>query len=258
MADGLTFTIQPDAESASLTLFRKAIEDIERLIRDVDYVVTHEKNPRRWVISELHASAPTVNIRPLLGDIESVDAIAKGLTMVTAGATEPPEYFTESALDDLKRMSRLFSGRDKAKAIIVSANTIAPATIRDDIREKADRILAESYQNLGSIEGNLEAVNLHGPSTFTIWDRVSRAPTRCYFAKDSQWIERVKNLLNKRVLVRGMVHYFRNGVPRAITNIVDIQDNTPDQRLPVAVFGSIPDKMASEDPVGYLRSVRVG
>ncbi|GEM_PF-2283000 len=258
MAEGLTFTIQPDAESASLSLFRKSIEDIERLIRDVDYVITRDKSPRRWIISGLHASAPTVNIRPILGDTESVDAIARGIAIVTAGAIEPPRYFTEAALDDLRRMNRLFSGRDRARAIIVSLNATETATIREDIREKADKILAETYQNLGSIEGDLEAINLHGASTFTVWDRVSLAPVRCYFPKDHKWINRVKELLEKRVLVQGTIHYFRNGVPRAITKIEAIHDYTPDVSLPKAEFGSIPDRDAAHDPVAFLRLVRVG
>lgn len=258
MQNGITFTIQPDAESASLSLFRKAIEDIERLIRDVDYAVTHEKSPRRWVIDELHSSAPTVTIRSLLGDSETVDAIAQGLAVVTAGASEPPRYFNEAALDDLKRMNRLFAGRDRAKAIVVSVEKMQAATIRDDIREKANRILAESYNNLGSLEGNLEAINLHGSSTLTIWDRVSRAPVRCFFPKNSDWIGRVSGFLDRRVLVRGMVYYFRNGVPRSITNISDIEDNTPDYSPPKAEFGSIPDQEAARNPVEFLRSVRVG
>ena len=250
MADSLTFVIHPDAESVSVRLFLKAIEDIDRLIRDVDYAVTKEKGTRRWIISGLHLSAPTITLKPILGNVEIVEALAHGLRIITTGTEEPPAYFTEQALDDLKRMRRLFTGRDRAKSLVFSSNGEEPAVIERDISEKADRILKGGYWNLGSLEGTLEAINLHGIPTFTIWERISIAPVRCSFPRDITWIEQVKSLLEKRVLVVGRVNYFRNGKPRSVTNIKQIEDMTPDHSLPSAAFGSIPSPDIAKDPAG--------
>ena len=256
MVEELRFAIHPDAESTSVGLFIKALENIHRLLRDVDYAVTHERTRRGWVISELSSSVPAVTVRPLLGRTETVDAIANGLRMVTNGATEPPEHFTEDALDDLRLMRRLFRGRDRARSIEVSIDNERAATIREDIFQKVGTILASGYSNLGSLEGRLEAINLHGPPTFTVWDRVSRAPVRCSFPNEPTWKQRVKDLLERRVFVKGQIRYFVNGVPRSVAAIEAIQDATPDPNLPKAGFGSIPDREAARDPVEFLRGIR--
>ena len=39
MAESLTFAIFPEAQSASLDLFLKAMDNVYRLVRDVDYEV---------------------------------------------------------------------------------------------------------------------------------------------------------------------------------------------------------------------------
>lgn len=257
MAYSLTFVISPEERELSLGLFQKTIEDIHRLIRDVDYAVTKERGIRRWVIQELHASEPTITLRPLLDNEELVEAIVNGVHIVSQGSLEPPPHFGEEALDDLIRMRRLFSGRDRVKRIAFHYNGHVGVAERD-IGDKAERIMKEGYWALGSIEGTLEAVNLHGNPTFTIWDRVSRAPIRCYFHKERDWMDRVKGLLEKRVLVRGKVNYFRNGLPRSIANIEEIEDMTPSAGLPKATFGSIPSKEAAEDVVSFLRSAREG
>jgi hypothetical protein len=88
----LNFTIHPDNESASLSLFLRAMQRIQRLIKEVDYAVTRERSDRRWVIAQLQSSAPTVTVRSLLGDTETVDVIGKGIRMVTSGADAPPEF----------------------------------------------------------------------------------------------------------------------------------------------------------------------
>ena len=41
-----------------------------------------------------------------------------------------------------------------------------------------------------------------------------------------------------------------------ITDIEEILDATPDNNLPKAEFGSIPDEVAAHDPVEFLRSIR--
>ncbi len=257
MAYSLTFAIYPDAESISVNLFLKAIEDIDRLIRDVDYAVTRERGGRRWVISELHSSVPTITLRPLLDNVEVVEAIVNGVHIVSQGATEPPAHFGEQALEDLIRMRRLFGGRDRAKRVEFRHNGHV-GVVEKDIGEKAQKILKGGYWNLGSLEGTLEAINLHGNPTFTIWDRVSRAPVRCSFPRNIEWKERIKGLLEKRVLVIGRVNYFRNGIPRSVTDIKKIEDMTPDRSLPRATFGSIPSPDIAKDPAGFLHIIREG
>ena len=109
---------------------------------------------------------------------------------------------------------------------------------------------------MGSLEGTLEVINLHGTPSFKIWDRVSNAPVHCFFPNTPDWKGRVKENLERRVAVTGTIRYFINGIPRTVTDILELQDITPDPSLPRAEFGSIPDEDASHSPVEFLRSIR--
>ncbi len=257
MANRITFVINPDDESASVGLLLKSLHDISRLLRDVDYAVYGAKNRHRWVVHELKSSAPSITLQPEQGDGEAVQAIGAGLHAITTGTDQPPPYFTEQVLEDLKGMRRLFGGKSKARSMSVLVNHEETATIRRDIAEKASRILTAGYHNLGSLEGTLEAINVHGRPTVTIWDRVSRSPVRCLIPKSDEWIAHVKSLLARRVLVTGEVHYFVNGAPRSVSGVIEIEDATPDANLPRAEFGSIPNRRVREvGAAEWLSSIR--
>ena len=256
MSDGLTFQIQPEGETASLDLFVRVLEDVRKLVIEVDYAVNRERSGKRWAVTRLHSSAPTFTISPADADLRATDAIFAGIGEISQGTDSPPQHFTEDVLVRLLRMRRHFRGQGGANYISVSANGREPVRVTREIGEKVSRILDAGYSSLGALEGRLEAVNFHNRLTFTIWDRVSRAPVRCSTPNSQEWREKVKDLLEKRVLVRGRVRYFSNGIPRSVSHIRDISDNSPDPALPKAEFGCIPDKDAAENPIEFLNSIR--
>jgi hypothetical protein len=256
MPDGLTFQIQPEGETASLDLFVRVLEDVRKLVIEVDYAVNRERSGKRWAVTRLHSSAPTFTIAPADADLRATDAIFAGIGEITQGTDAPPRHFTEDVLKRLIKMRRHFHREGGANYISVSANGHDPVMVTSDIGDKVSRILDSGYGSLGSLEGRLEAVNFHRQPSFTIWERVSRAPVRCSLPNDRNWKDRAKSLLEKRVLVQGRIRYFSNGVPRSISSIVEILDNTPDPSLPKAGFGSIPDTEAAKDPAEFLRAIR--
>lgn len=111
MPQGLTFVINPESEVVSLDLFRRAVDDINRLLQDANYTIRREKSPKHWTIKSLHCSAPTVTVDSLLGDDATISVITRGIKQVTDGTDRPPDFFTERELENLKRMRRLFRGK---------------------------------------------------------------------------------------------------------------------------------------------------
>ena len=258
MAESLTFSIYPDAETISLALLKNAIDAVSKLVRDVDYAVTRERVGRRWIVTELRSSTPTITIRPALDGTGTVDVIGTGLRIVTTGpGIAPPPHFSADALDDLKKMRRLFGGGGRARRIVFSSDELQVATVDARISERVDRIQRGTYALLGSLEGTLDAVNLHGAAkTFTVWDRLTGVPVRCALPADVGWIDRVKNLLQRRVMVMGQVRYYSNGIPHSVSHVGEVHDASPDLTLPKAHFGSIPDLTGGEEPAEYLKSMR--
>ncbi len=246
MEDDLTFTIYPETELASVDLLRKSLEDISRLVKQVDRDIYGPKSKRQWYVCEIRSNAPTITMRPDPEGQKAVGSVVAGLRSVTEGTDRSASHFSEQALLDLRKMKRLFSGIDRAKSIAVSVGGRQTATIGIDIGDKVDSILAAGYHNLGSLEGTLEVINVRRAPTITVRDRVYGSPVRCRIPGEAAWIDRVKGLLEKRVMVAGYIHYFANGVPRSVTDITNIEDATPDPSLPKADFGSIPDALVRE------------
>ena len=257
MPESLTFQIHPEGEATSLDLFVRVLEDVRKLVIEVDYAVNRQRSGKRWAVTGLHSSAPAITIAPAIAGLdEPVRAIIAGIAEIAQGTDCPPQYFNEEVLRRLKKMRRHFEGPDRARRISVFADGDKRATIAGDIDRKVGKILESCYWSYGSLEGYLEAANFHGKPNFIIWERVSRTPVRCFLPNDQAEKDLVKSLLEKRVLVSGKIRYFSNGYPRSISEIRDIVDNTPDPTLPKAYFGCIPDAEAAKDPAKFLRKIR--
>ncbi len=257
MEDELTFVVNAEAEIASFSLLSRSLEDIRLLLRDVDRAVYGPRSKHEWMVSKLSSSAPTITVHPDLNGRQAAEALGAGLRAVTAGTDRPPEHFTEQVLVDLQKMRRLFMGKGRATSITVSLNGRPAAAIQRDISEKVSRILNVGYTNIGTLEGTLEVINIHGKGSVTVWDRVSRSPVRCSITKNDEWIDHVKSLLGKRVMVTGDILYFVNAVPRSVSNVTYIEDATPDPSLPRADFGSIPDSRVREvGAAEWLNAIR--
>lgn len=251
----LTFVIGPADEFPSFGLVARAMADIRRLLHDVDNAIYGPGDRREWRLVSLHSSAPTVTVTPIREDAEAVGVIAVGLRLVTQGTDQPPDRFTEPVLEDLKRMKSLYRGKGRAESIAVLMDGEEMASIQSDIADKVERVLSSGYRNLGSVQGKLEAINVHMSLTATIWDRVSGAPVRWAFPRES--LDRIKELLGRPVLVSGDIRYFANGMPRSISDVVAMEDATSQQHEESAGFGSIPDVRVQQlGAAEWLKEVR--
>lgn len=257
MPDQLTFVINPTDEFSSIDLLVKSLEDIKRFLRHVDQAAYRgaTQREREWIVVSIRSSAPTITLTPSPEHLQAVEIVADGLRQVTQGTDQPPEHFTERVLEDLKRMRRLFRGQGGAESMDVLVDGEPAATIGSDIEKQADRVLSAGYRNLGSIRGELDAINVHRARTATIWDRVSGAPVRWSFSVEET--DSVKALLERMISVTGDIRYFSNGTPRAISNVIAFEEISVGEHSHKAGFGSIPDKMVQEvGAVRWLESVR--
>lgn len=256
MADALTLQLYPRSDALSLQGLIEAVANVQRVIRHVDYALTRNKKGTVWIVESLRSSTPTITIRPMLDHSGVVDAFADGIRVLTAeeAPQAPPDGWTEDALDDLRKMKRLFTRQNYMRRMDVAIDGATVATVRDDIQYQVDRVLRGGYSLLGSLEGTLEAVNLHRRAIFTIWERVTGKPVPVSFPLEMK--ENVRQCLDRRVLAAGQINYYRNGMPQSITKLRALQDMTPTSEGPVAGFGSIPDLTGGVDAVEYLRRMR--
>ena len=203
------------------------------------------------MVTSIRSSAPTITLTPKPERRRSVQIVGTGLKSITEGIDYPPDHFTETSLEDLKKMRRLFQGKGCARAVSVLMDDEPIASLDQNIEKHANRVLSSGYHNLGSLQGKLDAINVHSSPTATIWDRVSGAPVRWTFPREET--EAVKGLLERLVAVTGNIRYFSNGKPRSIASVVAYDEVVHARHPDIARFGSIPDPEVQE--IGAARWV---
>ena len=135
-----------------------------------------------------------------------------------------------------------------------SRNGTTTSVFPSRVEEQIDRILGAGDAEYGSVEGMLDAINLHRTLRLTIWDDITGLAVRCSFPQEYE--HTVRDLLRCRVRISGLVRYFADGRPRSVTELRGIEDLTPDPTLATAAFGSISDLTDGIGSERYLRIVR--
>lgn len=259
MADeDLTFSIRPDDGELTFDALYRTVEDIRKLIHDVDATVSQNRTrrARRWYITGFHSSDPTITLRPASdgtdSGIRAVSAVVDGIKWIgQPDQTVPPPYFAERELEDLKNMRRL---RSSGVSRVDFLNGTEASVVPSRVEEQVDRILRSGDEEYGSIEGLLDAVNLHRVPMMTVWDSITGLAVRCSFPRDFD--KTVRELLTKRVRVSGLVHYFADGRPKSVSDFRGVEDLTPAASLRSAYFGAIPhltDGLGSERHLSIVR-----
>jgi hypothetical protein len=124
--------------------------------------------------------------------------------------------------------------------------------------------MAEPYNSLpvqriaiGSVEGNLESVNLHGKPRVIVYHAVTKRAVTCLFEPD-QFMEKVRNCLGRRVVVFGTLHKNINGdTLRVSMERLEIVDEKNRFALPGPTEGlQDPEFSKTRSTEAYLRSIR--
>lgn len=163
-----------------------------------------------------------------------LEAIPCGLALIEEKAERPP-YFTDQALAQAQALANLASDelpvrvRNGAHDVKLSKRLVA----------NIEAITREPQPRLGSIEGRLEEVNIHGRPTFQVWERLSGTKVLCK-AGDAITLEDLSEALGKRVEVRGRIREPKTGMT------IDVKQ--------LRVFPAEEDLPTAEDVRGILNS----
>jgi hypothetical protein len=132
---------------------------------------------------------------------ELADVIAKGVALIEE-KPERPEYFTDKALEKAKELA-------KVPAIYIR-NGGPPVQLTGHLMANVDQLLGKPQRVFGTVEGRLEKLDIHGPSTFIIYSSLTGRSVKCRFGKYVS-LEEVTAAVGKRVGARGLVDRRPNG-----------------------------------------------
>lgn len=157
-----------------------------------------------------------------------VRGCGEGLLLIEREATRPL-VFNDDALEHLRNIGN-FTGNGVRHVRMTSPIIIGNPIVTRQTSAHVERILPHGY-SLGSVEGRLEGLNIHGQPTFVVYDAVTGRAVRCYFA--SEQLDAVKRAVGLKVIVSGNLRRDPAGRPQQIRPVDFFQPIDQPPQVPV-------------------------
>ena len=194
-----------------------AVEAWTDFLREVGKSVTGSpsKDAVRYVITKAKGGSLTLGVRPQPAR-EAVPAsvmprisrtVTSGIRKLNRQAKKP-KHFTDKALVKLRDLARLAS--PETPSLRVSNGRGQPVSLSPRMLAHIESVLAPEVRSIGTIEGELEGLIIHGTKRFLIYDRLTGRQVTCYFGEAVRW-EDLRDALGRRVAVTGGIRSRRSG-----------------------------------------------
>lgn len=214
------------------------------LLREVakEYAGT-ANDPVRWLV-EIHDGSvrlplrgePATEFLAAAAIPEIATAIVAGVQMLDREPRRPP-YYNDAALGHAKALANLV----KDDLPISVKNGVVSTAVTKHVMANVDAVLGAPIESLGTLEGRLESVNIHGDRpTLGLYDLLTRHRTDCYFGKHLS-LEDIRPGIGRRVAITGAIKTKPNGERLSI------------EARQIRIFPSEDDLPSFEDVVGILR-----
>ena len=197
-----------DAPEVALQHLVSAAGTFGGLLREVAraYFGTAQE-PVRWIV-EVERGCVRLPLRPTPAqeDVspsafpELVATLAEGIALLDRTA-ERPEYFTDKALEQARALANLASSELPIKV----RNGKAEVSVTKRIAANVDEVLGVPDVSYGTVEGLLEALNIHGTNkAFGVYDPLTGKKVECKLT-GKVTVEDLGPAVSKRVAVRGPI-----------------------------------------------------
>lgn len=186
------------------------------LLREVssDVAGTAGRDAFRFVVTEAKAGSFDLAARPQPARRDVPPSIAPRIAKIlTSGlkalARQPkrPKHFTDAALIHVRDLGRLVSA---AVPTVSVGNGAAPVPLSTQLLANVDSVLEPEVTSIGTIEGKLEGLIIHGKSRFLVFDPLTGRQVTCYFGERVPYAD-VLNAFGQRVAVTGAIRSRRSG-----------------------------------------------
>lgn len=214
-SDRRAFSIDVDGPRVSLHRLISTAESALTLLREVDVEITRRSGGALdWVVSDLQSGSVHLEAKPELKDpslgsdaaFQVLAAVGEGLDLVEHEASRPP-HFNDTALKSARELTGAL--REEGIARVRVRTNGRAVEISQRLAANVDELIKGKVKSIGSVEGRLETVSLHGSPYFNVYERLSGEGVRCYFSEEQ--LEKVKSALGERVRVSGVIWSRRTG-----------------------------------------------
>ena len=267
----LRFEIKGDPDSVSLETYSQATHQVIGILRELDTAISRRSSGTlNWYISRLHNNGTLLLEvlskqrqlkRQMAGaadvSTEVATSFVTGLENIECHGTSPP-YLTDTGMRKVQGMVSLIH-KNGAKGFVASVPEVQQSV---EVSEKAAKTISEllpaKTEALGSVEGRLEAISIHGGKKFVIYHSISKKAVNCHFEQEGI-MEKVLQSLGSRVIVSGEIFSNAKGEPvKVAVSGFGLIEGTG--RIPTVaeLTGSDPDFTGGLSTEDYIRSIRRG
>ncbi len=216
--DEITITLTGKTEFISVGSFLEVVQNSLGILRELDAAISGHSASVKWRISAASLNSPlAVTIFPdnptdmgIGRDI--LNDYTKGLRQVEQDDKHVPSHFNEAALEYAKKLVSVLN--DDITRIAFTTPWDKPVVPSQRVAANVDKLLPKEHDELGTFEGNLETLSVHGGTTFLIWDVVTGYRIECRFPSDMY--EDAYAAFTKRVAVYGRIRFSRHGKPKYV------------------------------------------
>ncbi len=227
-------------------------------VRQADREATGGHSVQVRIVGLSHASPYVVTAQLLASDPkrDEREKVMTGIGRVRNLIERPEEkpdvpYSVLEAFEDLTAQI----GKAVPDATLTVGNNVIP--LSPALRQQISLALAPVTSAIGSIEGRLESINIHGgANVFNIYPTIGPSKVKCRFPKRME--EEATTAVGKHVRVHGITRY-RSGArfPNEV-DVTHIEALKPNDELPTlgSLHGACPDdsREPSEDAVRRARN----
>jgi hypothetical protein len=208
------------------------------LLREVATNVagTTGRDAVRFVITEAKAASLDLAARPQPGkrDVSAAmmpriaKSLSTGLRTLERTATRP-KHFSDTALLKVRDLGRLKGPETPGISV---GNGAKPIELSARLLANVDAVLAPEVKSIGTVEGKLEGLIIHGKNRFLVFDPLTGRHVTCYFADRIKY-EDVLKAFGRRVAVTGLIRSRRSG-EKVDVHVSQLHVMPPDEELPSA------------------------
>lgn len=221
----------------TLRRLEEALDAWSDLLREVaaDVVGASGRDAVRFVVTGAKAGSFDLSARPQPAKrtvpVAVLPRIAKtitsGLRSLERRAARP-KHFTDTALLKVRDLGKMTS--PETPAVTIGNGSADPIPLSSRLIANVEAVLAPEVKSIGTVEGKLEGLIIHGKSRFLIFDPLTARQVTCYFSERIPY-EQVLRAFGKRVAVSGMIRSRRSG-ERVDIQATRLEVMPPDGELP--------------------------
>jgi hypothetical protein len=188
-----------------------AANSFSKLLNAVSDEYTGSDHGVRWTVDAKPGSVcltvqpeARAHVNPLAMQ-ELPEIIASGIADLEREPVRP-EFYNDRALTQVKALAKLV-GEDVPLTV---GNGQVRVELTKQLIVNTDKAFGRSHESVGTVEGLLEALTIHGGNEFTIWPSPGKG-VKCSFLKSFVSLDDVLRAVGKRVGARGVITTRPNG-----------------------------------------------